>query len=67
MEDATFEVVDLDDADLRGDTAEHMFEVLDFEEDGYEDELIAHDDITAEVEIRRPRRRVGGRARGRSH
>ncbi|MDH3540679.1 MAG: phosphatidate cytidylyltransferase, partial [Acidimicrobiia bacterium] len=50
MEDATFEVVDLDAADLRADSAEHMFEVLDYE-DEHGDAAIAHDEITAEVPV----------------
>ncbi|MBT8217111.1 MAG: phosphatidate cytidylyltransferase [Acidimicrobiia bacterium] len=46
IEDATFEVVDIDDADLRADTAEHFFEALNFEADG-----IDPDAVTAEVPI----------------
>ncbi len=42
IEDATFEVIDLDDAELRADTAEHLFEALEFED-------VDHDEITAEV------------------
>ncbi|MBT8194602.1 MAG: phosphatidate cytidylyltransferase [Acidimicrobiia bacterium] len=51
IEDATFEVVDLDDADLRADTAEHLFDVLDIEDAADETGSIAHDEITAEVDI----------------
>ncbi|MGI9649362.1 MAG: phosphatidate cytidylyltransferase [Acidimicrobiia bacterium] len=49
IEDATFEVVDLDDADLRADTAEHMFEALDFVDEASPDDGVAHEAVTAEV------------------
>ncbi|MEE8492342.1 MAG: phosphatidate cytidylyltransferase, partial [Acidimicrobiia bacterium] len=63
VEEEVFEVVDLDDADLRGDTAENFFDVFDFEEpvetvadeskepvgEALEVEEIDHDEVTAEV------------------
>ena len=50
MEDVEFEFVDIDDADLRADTAEHLFEALDIEEADRDAEGLI-EDVTGEFEI----------------